>query len=173
MKKVSVVVPCYNAAVYLDKCMEYLLKQTIGIDNIEIILVDDASTDNGATWEIIIRGNWNERRLDFVKVWLVLVNDLEERGLLQKYYDEIGYLFFREAYTGTIHLLAHKRYALKTEELNFMVNAVLKLFPDILENPYILKEENLFRIFFRNLLTQEITEEKVEEINLRLKNMMS
>lgn len=55
MKKVSVIVPCYNAALYLDKCMEHLLKQTIGINNIEIILVDDASTDNGATWKIIMK----------------------------------------------------------------------------------------------------------------------
>ena len=345
-KKISVVVPCYNVSVYLDKCMEHLLNQTIGIDNIEIILVDDASTDNGATWESImkyekrfpdtiiaipleqnlrqggarnvgvsyasgeylmfcdaddwlaleamehlykqakeydvdvvqfqmkevcdrtndfrsdaeegnesyllelneeetrksflldversiignctqkfyrmsmvhehhfrfaeylifeepvftvpvllcekrhyfldealyfyylsphstIRGNWDGRRLDFVKVWLVLINDLDERGLLQKYYNEIGYLFFREAYTGTIHLLAYKRYTLKIEEINFMINAVLKLFPDILQNPYLLKEDNMFRIFFRNLLTQEITEKKVEEINRRLKNMMS
>lgn len=55
MKKVSVVVPCYNVSAYLDKCMEYLLNQTIGIENIEIILVDDASTDNGATWEVIMK----------------------------------------------------------------------------------------------------------------------
>ena len=54
-KKVSVVVPCYNVSDYLDRCMESLLKQTIGIENIEIILVDDASTDNGATWEVIMK----------------------------------------------------------------------------------------------------------------------
>lgn len=53
MKKVSVVVPCYNAAKYLRKCVEYLLHQTIGIENIEIILVNDASTDDGETWELI------------------------------------------------------------------------------------------------------------------------
>lgn len=53
MKKVSVIVPCYNVARYLNKCVEHLLHQTIGIDNIEIILVDDASTDNGETWEVI------------------------------------------------------------------------------------------------------------------------
>ncbi len=48
MKKVSVIVPCYNAAEYLDRCMEHLLKQTIGTENMEIILIDDASTDDGA-----------------------------------------------------------------------------------------------------------------------------
>lgn len=54
MKKVSVVVPCYNAAAYLDKCIRYLLHQTIGIENMEIILVDDASTDGGTTWNLIM-----------------------------------------------------------------------------------------------------------------------
>ena len=53
MKAVSVVVPCYNTAVYLEKCIVQLLQQTIGIDSIEIILVNDASTDEGATWNLI------------------------------------------------------------------------------------------------------------------------
>lgn len=55
MKKVSVIVPCYNAAQYLDKCLDYLLRQTIGIENMEIILVDDASTDNGETMNLLLR----------------------------------------------------------------------------------------------------------------------
>ncbi len=55
MKKVSVIVPCYNAADYLDKCIGQLLHQTIGIDALEIILVDDASTDGGETKRVIQR----------------------------------------------------------------------------------------------------------------------
>lgn len=55
MKLVSVVVPCYNASMYLEKCIEHLLIQTIGLENIEIILVDDASTDGGATLDIIMQ----------------------------------------------------------------------------------------------------------------------
>ncbi|MBD5450592.1 MAG: glycosyltransferase, partial [Lachnospiraceae bacterium] len=43
MKKISVVVPCYNAAPYLGKCIDHLIGQTIGVENIEVILVDDAS----------------------------------------------------------------------------------------------------------------------------------
>ena len=53
MKKVSVVVPCYNAAEYLDQCLRQLLCQTIGIEDMEIILVDDASTDGGETKRLI------------------------------------------------------------------------------------------------------------------------
>ena len=45
MKKISVIIPCYNVSQYVDRCMESLEKQTIGIDNLEIILVNDASSD--------------------------------------------------------------------------------------------------------------------------------
>lgn len=45
MKKVSVIIPCYNAEEYLSACLESLLRQTIGLDNLDIICVDDASTD--------------------------------------------------------------------------------------------------------------------------------
>lgn len=53
MKKVSTIVPCYNVAGYLEKCVDHLLRQTIGYENIEIILVDDASTDGGETKKLI------------------------------------------------------------------------------------------------------------------------
>lgn len=43
MTKVSVVVPIYNTEKYLRRCIDSLINQTI--DGIEIILVNDASTD--------------------------------------------------------------------------------------------------------------------------------
>lgn len=53
MKKVSVIIPCHNAVKWLPKCFLSLVGQTIGIDNIELIFVDDASTDEGATWAML------------------------------------------------------------------------------------------------------------------------
>ncbi len=53
MKKVSVIIPCYNVAKWLPKCFLSLVSQTIGIAEMELIFVDDASTDNGATWELM------------------------------------------------------------------------------------------------------------------------
>jgi glycosyltransferase involved in cell wall biosynthesis len=41
---ISIIVPVFNSAKYLEKCINSLLKQNI--DNTEIILVDDGSTDN-------------------------------------------------------------------------------------------------------------------------------
>lgn len=43
---VSVVVPVYNAEEYLNRCVDSLLKQTL--KEIEIILVDDGSTDSSS-----------------------------------------------------------------------------------------------------------------------------
>ena len=44
MKKISIIVPIYNAKEHLDKCVESILEQTE--KNLEIILVDDGSKDN-------------------------------------------------------------------------------------------------------------------------------
>lgn len=43
--KVSVVVPIYNVEDYLEETIESIVSQTIGFDNIELILVNDGSTD--------------------------------------------------------------------------------------------------------------------------------
>lgn len=51
---ISVVIPCYNTAEYLPQCIESLERQTIGIGNLELIFVDDASTDGGGTWNCIV-----------------------------------------------------------------------------------------------------------------------
>ena len=44
-KKISVIIPCHNAELTIDRCMESVEKQTIGVENLEIILVNDASKD--------------------------------------------------------------------------------------------------------------------------------
>ena len=45
-KKISVIVPAYNAAPWINKCLDSIMKQTY--KELEIIIIDDGSTDNTA-----------------------------------------------------------------------------------------------------------------------------
>ena len=49
------VIPCYNVEKYIDECVESLVNQTLGIERMELIFVNDASTDTTldklAAWE--------------------------------------------------------------------------------------------------------------------------
>ena len=46
MYKISVIMPIYNAEKYLDETIESIINQSIEFENIELILVDDVSTDS-------------------------------------------------------------------------------------------------------------------------------
>lgn len=52
---ISIIVPCYNQAVYLDECLESVLQQTY--QNWECIIVNDGSPDNTEDFA----GKWVER----------------------------------------------------------------------------------------------------------------
>ena len=43
---ISVIIPVYNAENYLDKTINSVINQSLGFDNIELILIDDNSKDN-------------------------------------------------------------------------------------------------------------------------------
>ncbi|BCG58149.1 glycosyltransferase family 2 protein [Paenibacillus sp. URB8-2] len=53
---VSIVIPCFNAESYIEDCLDHLYEQTY--PNIEIIIVDDASTDGSADRTLL----WQSRR---------------------------------------------------------------------------------------------------------------
>lgn len=44
-EKISVIIPCYNVKNMVSECLDSIVAQTIGLEHLEIILVDDASTD--------------------------------------------------------------------------------------------------------------------------------
>lgn len=338
-KKVSVVVPCYNASDYLNQCLQYLLRQTIGIENMEIILVDDASTDGGATHDLIreyegrfpdtiiavfleqnlrqggarnvgvsyaggeylifcdaddwmleetlahcycaakendadvveftrlnvgerdisvglekgngsclieldtdekrkefilnlkrgdygsqnklyrlsmirenhivfpehlifeeiyfalparlyaqkyyfldeqlyiyyvspgstIRSDWGKvHKWDNLRVWILLAGELEQRGLLQMYSQELEYLFLRLG-IGYMLAMLFPDYILKKEEWVFLTETVKKLFPDVLQNIYLnddsVEDNKVWNHLLQGWLTMEITDESVREAN--------
>lgn len=340
MKKVSIVVPCYNTAGYLDYCMEHILKQTIGLENIEIILVDDASTDDGATLRLImeyekkfpdtiiaipleqnmrqggarnvgisyaggeylmfcdsddwlaldameilyhtaekyhadvveylmkevtdytepeiekkeyqrhlfemgneelkkellmgsmnsfglgcmrkfyrlsliqdnhirfaehliceepsftlpvrlyeknhvcmdkvlyfyfqspnstLRGDehsWDNRKFDNIKVWISLMEDLEERGFLQKYPEELECMFYDWGFGLSIRMLLQRGYTITKEEMQFFKKTLLLLFPEVQKNPYLKERVNDgWNTILKSILETELTEEMVQALN--------
>ncbi|SDA42334.1 glycosyltransferase family 2 protein [Methanobrevibacter millerae] len=48
MYKISIIIPVFNAEKYIKRCFDNLLSQTIGFSNIQVIFVDDGSTDNSS-----------------------------------------------------------------------------------------------------------------------------
>ena len=44
--KVSIIMPVYNAQKYLTDSLESIVNQSIGVENLEVIIVNDASTDS-------------------------------------------------------------------------------------------------------------------------------
>lgn len=51
MKKISIIIPCYNSEKYIRECFDSIKNQTMGMEHIQVIFVNDASTDG--TWEIL------------------------------------------------------------------------------------------------------------------------
>ena len=44
--KATVIIPVYNVEKFVESCLASLTEQTIGFENIEVLLVNDGSTDN-------------------------------------------------------------------------------------------------------------------------------
>jgi glycosyltransferase involved in cell wall biosynthesis len=61
--KVSILIPTYNGARYIEACLDSVLSQTY--KDIEILVVDDGSTD--ATFEILERYAANDQRIRLVR----------------------------------------------------------------------------------------------------------
>jgi len=64
MALISVIIPCYNVGQFLDRTLSSIIEQTIGLSNLEIICVDDASTDN--TWEVLQQ--WQKKYMDIITI---------------------------------------------------------------------------------------------------------
>ena len=75
MKKISIIIPCYNAAEYINQCILSLTRQTIGVDHLEIIAVNDASTDNTKT----IINDYASRYPDIIKKPMTPIDPYAER----------------------------------------------------------------------------------------------
>ncbi len=71
MSKISIIIPCYNAEKTIEKCAESLFAQTIGMERLELIFVNDASTDGTKEKLCALEEKYPEQ---------IMVVNLEENG---------------------------------------------------------------------------------------------
>ncbi len=45
-KKISIIIPCFNVEAYIERCAQSLFRQTMGMEHLELIFINDASTDH-------------------------------------------------------------------------------------------------------------------------------
>ena len=62
--KVSIIIPAYNASQYIEKCLKSIQEQTY--TNIQIIIIDDVSTDN--TVQIITEQQAKDNRINLLRL---------------------------------------------------------------------------------------------------------
>lgn len=138
MKKISVIVPCYNVEREIDRCVQSLVAQSLSISNMELIFVDDASEDSTAqklsVWEarypdsiIVIRCTENGKQgtarnigMQYATgeyIGFVDSDDYVEPAMYREMcriadderVDMVTCLFVREEEDGTIAIDAEKR----------------------------------------------------------------
>jgi glycosyltransferase EpsE len=90
---VSVIIACYNAESYIDECLESIVNQSY--QNIEIIICDDASTDDSYSmlkkWQVkdprilLLRNNQNVHSsgsrnscIDIAKGKFIMIQDIDD-----------------------------------------------------------------------------------------------
>lgn len=69
-KKISIIVPCYNVERYIDRCINSLVNQTIGVEVLQLIFVDDASTDRTGRKLMY----WQKKYPDSIEVYILPEN---------------------------------------------------------------------------------------------------
>lgn len=75
--KISVIIPAYNTAEYMDECMQSVLSQTL--QEIEIICVDDESTDD--TLEILRRYESADERVHVIAKQHSMIGETRNTGI--------------------------------------------------------------------------------------------
>lgn len=106
MIEVSVIVPVYNVEPYLDRCLKTLVCQTL--ENIEIIIVNDASPDNS----YIIMEDYKKRFPDKIKL-IYLDENVKQGGARNRALDiaQGEYICFVDSDDWTDTTMCQKLYS--------------------------------------------------------------
>ncbi len=86
--KVSIIIPVYNTAKYLEQCLNSVVSQTL--KDIEIICVDDGSTDNSST--ILNTYAENDNRIKIITQLNKGQSAARNRGIIEASGEYVGFV---------------------------------------------------------------------------------
>jgi len=90
--KVSVIIPIYNGEKYIEECINSLFNQSIGFENIEVILVDDNSQDNSKNIINILTDKYSNIKSLFLKTNSGTASEPRNKGIASATSDYIMFL---------------------------------------------------------------------------------
>lgn len=144
----SIIVPVYNVEPYIDQCLRSVLSQTIR--NIEVIVVDDCSTDNSAM--VVKKYCKIDNRIIFLQ------HD-KNKGLSNTRNTGLSYakgefIFFVDSddYVDD-NYCARLIYAIEKEQADVACCNVLKVYDNAVISPYKVRNENAS---FPSLITPHV-----------------
>ena len=187
MSKISVVIPVYNTEKYLRKCLDSVINQTF--KDIEIICVDDGSTDNSL--DILKEYQKNDSRFVILQQNHIGAGEARNKGLdiaKGKYIgfldsddwfelDMLSQMYQRaEKFNADMVVCSSKRFSEKTSE--FGKNSIyypINLFITPLEKQFNYKDfqKDIIQMFgvepWRNLFSRKL----ITKNNIRFQNLES
>jgi len=119
--KVSVIIPVYNTEKYLSETIDSVINQTIGFNNIELILVNDGSKDNS---EKVCK--YYEEKYDNVKYIYKDNSGVSDTRNLGKKESTSKYIMFLDSDDKLNDIALEKLYNFieKNEEIDFVISRV-------------------------------------------------
>src|SRR5690554_2682260 len=120
MSKVSIIIPVYNKAPYLDSCISSVINQTY--KNLEIIIIDDGSTDNSL--EICENYRKKDERIQLISQENQGVSVARNKGI-QKASGEWIYFLDADDYLelDAFEILVKKSHYLDVDLIHFGIRA--------------------------------------------------
>lgn len=149
-KLISIIVPVYNVSLYLDKCIESILNQNY--KNIELILIDDGSTDN--SYEICEKWEKTDKRIKLIKQKNKGVSSARNKGLDNALGDYISFIDSDDIVEKDIYTSFIKEMTDEIDIIRFRCRTHYGKIKTISQNNYeglldILKDEKKYDLFFK------------------------
>lgn len=132
MKKVSVIIPVYDASKYLNYCIDSLQNQTY--TNLELIFVNDGSKDNSL--EILKKAQENDKRIKIINQKNLGVASARNNGL--------------QAATGSFVMFMDNDDKIDSDYIELLVNKIENDMMDIVITGYT-RESYSGKILFKRL----------------------